>query len=216
METKFKREVSPPFSDETFVIRLTDFGHGDPRLTVAPLEDATTEYNFTVTNESMNECQWRDADEDPPLDVLKAVEAAGYHVIDVTERPEYGLYENVKYLEEAVTDISENLHRDDIISRAALNWAEESLNSLKTLELLRSELSDTEFQVILFKAQQSSDRLPNGNLTIPQRDGSTESARLKSVVTLMVAYAQRDGYLDTNLLNDELVERLTTGEKSNE
>lgn len=216
MNVKSKTELTPPFSDETFVVRHIDYGHGHPRLTVNPLGDSTTEYTFTITNEPLQQCQWRNAEETPPLDVLKTVEAAGYHVLDVTEQPRFGLFENVEFLHDSIGDIKSDVQDGDVLSRAALNWADESLESLKKLELLRSRLTDVEFQIILLKSQESSRNLTDGNLTIPLLDGSTTSARLKSVVTLMLAYAQHDGYLDAQVLDPESVEQLISQNSPNE
>ena len=207
MDIQEKTTLSPPEDETEYEIKVIDYGQGNPRLSIAPGGDPSQEYNFSITNQKLQECQWRDEATPLPTGVLRAAEYYGYHVTDVTERPKHGLYENVRYLREAVEATEDGLHEADVLGRSAINWASESLSSLGKLELLRAHLTDAEFDTILFKAQETSRHHPSGNLEIPTTEGPT-SASLNSVVTLMLAYAQDDGFLDLELLDPETVDQL--------
>lgn len=211
MNVQENTTVSPPQDETEYSLKIIDHGHGKHQLTIAPGGDPSNAYNFTITNLKLQECQWRNKDKPVPTDVLRAVEYYGYHVTDVTERPKHGLYENVRYLREAVERTADELHEADLLGRSAANWGSESLSSLGKLELLRAHLTDTEFDIVLFKAQETSADHPSGNLTVPTTDGPT-SASLKSVVTLMLAYAQHDGYLDMDIIDPDTVENIVRGD----
>jgi hypothetical protein len=200
--------LTPPGDENEYTFKLIDYGQGKPALNVL-CNGEQPGYRFTVTSTQLHECQWRDEDTRLPTDVLRAVEYYGYHVTDVTRRPTHGLYENVGYLKDATEALEANLHVDDIVARAGAQWMTESLESLQKLELLRAHLTSVEYDTVLLKAYESSRAHPGGNLTIPTTQGPTE-ASLKSVVTLMLAYAQHDGYLDRELLPKQTVDSLVT------
>jgi hypothetical protein len=208
MDIKEKTTVSPPNDETDYELKVIDYGQGNHQLSLAPNGDAANTYNFSITNLKLQECQWRDEDDPLPTPVLRAAEYYGYHVTDVTRRPTHGLYENVSYLQEAVERTRDELHDGDLLSEAALNWSSESLDSLEKLELLRAHLTEAEFDIVLYKAQETSRNHPSGNLTLPLADGTTTDASLKSVVMLMLAYAQHDGFLDRTIVPPDAVERL--------
>jgi hypothetical protein len=206
VEVKQKHTLHPPGDDDEYTLKLIDYGQGHPKLNVLR-NDEQPGYDFVVTNEELLECQWRDEQTPLPTPVLRAVEYHGYHVTDVTQRPKHGLYENVAYLKDATESLTENLHENDIVGRAGVNWIRESLDSLQKLELLRAHLSKVEYDTVLLKAYESSREHPDGNLTVPTTDGPTKVS-LDTVVLLMLAYAQHDGYLDLELLKQQTVDSL--------
>jgi len=60
-----------------------------------------------------------------------------------------------------------------------------------------------------------SKEMPSGQITIDMTNyghGIT-STSLKSLVYLMIAYAQHDGYIEKNILDESIVKDLIGGEK---
>ncbi len=207
MEVHDDTIISPPHDDGEYKLKIIDHGHGNHRLSITPTDERDW-HNFTITNQHLQECQWRDKENELPTPIHRAVEYYGYHVTDVVRRPKHGLYENVRYLRESVEEIESELHTVNYIGKSAANWATESLESLQKLELLREHLTEAEFEIVLIKAQESSVDTPSGQLSFPTTDGDITTASLKSVVMLMIAYAQDDGYLDIELIDPEIVNQL--------
>lgn len=210
MDIQENTTLSPPTDETEYQLKIIDHGHGTHRLSVAREGNPGDSFSFQITNQRLQECQWRDTETELPVEILRAVEFYGYHVTDVTQRSNHGLYENVRYLKETVDQIGNDLHDRDIIARSGVTWARESLEALEKLELLRAHLTEAEFDVVLYKAYETSADHPAGNLTVPTTEGGVP-ASLRSVVTLMLAYAQHDGYLGLELLDPDTVSRLVRG-----
>lgn len=206
MEIRTSTTVSPPQDETEYDIRIIDYGQGDPKLDILPAGEQPG-YTFRITNEQLYECEWRDEETPLPTPVLRAAEYYGYHVTDVTQRPKHGLYENVRYLKDAAHSIRDSLHPEDTVSHAGVEWMTDSLDSLEKLELLRAHLSPVEYDMVLLKAYETSRGHSSGNLTIPTTEGQT-SASLNSIVVLMLAYAQHDGYLGFEILDSDTVDSL--------
>lgn len=209
MDIQVKDSVSPPFDDTEYTIKIVDYGQGNHQLSVTPETTDSNTYDFAIINLKLQECQWR-SEKTVPTRIIRAVEHYGYHVTDATSRPTHGLYENVQYFKTTIDTIDEELHPENTLGHAATAWVSESLDTLAKLELLRAHLTQSEYDIVLFKAQETSYDHPSGNLTLPTTQGPT-SASLKSMVTLMIAYAQHDGYLSRDILDSSIVEKLVRG-----
>lgn len=205
MEIKETTTLSPPHDAREYTLRIIDYGQGDNQLAVQADND-DQEYKFTISNQQLNECQWRSKDT-LPSDILRAVEYYGYHVTDVSQYPKHGLYENVRYLRESIKEIETGIHEENYIGRSGIAWATESLDSLMKLELLRAHLTEAQFDIVMIKAQRTSENHPSGNLDLQSVKGKT-SASLKSIVMLMLAYAQDEGFLEHQILDEDIVEKL--------
>jgi hypothetical protein len=206
MDVLKETAVSPPGDEADYELQIVDYGQGNTKLLIAPTGERPR-HTFTITNTQLSECQWRDEETPVPTEILRAVEYYGYHVTDVTQRPALGLYENVNYLRQAMDEIETELHEENTIGRGGALKASESLDILSKVELLRTSLTEREFAVAVFKAQETSQKLPTGGLEVPSTSG-INSVTLKSMVTLILAYAQDDGYLSRPLISPETVERL--------
>lgn len=211
METLQTQTVSPPADETEYAIEIIDYGQGgvsDPTLGIEPVAEQSRKFSLTVTNQRLQECQWRNTDKSLPTHIHRAIEFYGYHVTDVSSQPKHGLYEHISYLHESTTGIEDDLHQEDTLSRAALGWARESLELLTKLEILQAHLSESEYAIVLMKAQLTTNGNFSGNMSVPLGEREQTDASLRSLVVLMLAYAQHDGYLPQTILDPEIVSQL--------
>jgi hypothetical protein len=208
MEYLADTTIRPPYDDNEYQIQIVDYGQGIKHLSVHNISDENS-YKFHVTNIDRKECQWRNKDAKIPNDIHKAIEYYGYHITDEQNLPQHGLYQNVKYISDVVDEIDSELIESDYIAKAGIDWVKESLDLLQKLEILRARLTDVEFEVVCCKAYESSKKGSDGLINFHTLKGKKVSTTLNLLVLRIIAYAQKDGYIDIEIIPPSFVDRLT-------
>lgn len=208
MEYLSDTTINPPYGDDEYRIRIIDYGQGIKRLSIKSIEE-TKSYVFYISNLKKQECQWRNKNDSIPNEIHKAVEYYGYHITDEPNLPRHGFHQNVKYIGEILEDISGELHDADYLAKASMDWIQESINLLEKLEILRAHMTDVEFEVVCCKAYESSANDSGGLINMKTAGNKEISTTLNLLVMRIIAYAQKDKYINIEIISPELVEKLT-------
>lgn len=199
--------IEPPYDDKEYKIKIVDYGQGIKQLSINAIPNGTY-FVFHISNSELQECQWRNKQEEIPNNIHKAVEYYGYHITDEENLPQHGLYQNINYIASVVDDIDEELDESDYLAKANIDWVKESLDLLQKIEILKAHITDVEFEVVSYKAYASSKNTPDGLVKFQNRDGQMIATTLRLLVLRMIAYTQNDGFIDIKIIPNSLVEKL--------
>lgn len=111
-------------------------------------------------------------------------------------------------MSDIVNTIEDKLSDEDYLEKANIDWVKESLDLLQKLEILRAHMTDVEFEVVSYKAYASCKNTRNGLIQFQNKEGKMISTTLRHLVLRMIAYAQKDRFIDIKIIPDALVEKL--------